>query len=260
MRSQFVGDVGDFGKYGLLRALCGARGTDCEEKLQLGVLWYLNSDDDEPPDNRNADHGKLPDNPIRYLHQPDRFRLCDPLLFHTLFWIVKTNHRDVANIENSEIFPSNTVFVRDPVPGELELRKQWLDCALKKTRECDLVFFDPDVGLSTGTLGDQRDSKKYAYYKQRQIDDGIDELGLFVDRGQSVVIWHQPARKKGVINAVKAKLGKRFPACEIDALTYHRVVFRAFFVISGRKHRQLLAERIARFLKSSWGQHFKPVE
>jgi hypothetical protein len=243
MRDRFVGDVGDFGKYGLLRALCGARETDCGEKLRLGVVWYLNPDDNGP--------GK---GPLDYLMNPERFRPCDPTLFHTLFWIVVTNGRSVARIADSEIFPRDSVFFDKHVPLDREKRKGWLDCALKKTRDCDLVFFDPDVGLSTAALADQRVSKKHAYYRERGDDAGIDEVGPFVDRGQSVVIWHQPALKKGAINAVSTKLRKRFGSHVVHTLTYHRVVFRAFLVISGRDHERLLAERIARFLEGPWGQ------
>ena len=37
MQNRYVGDIGDFGKYGLLRALYHGR--------QLGVAWYLCPDD-----------------------------------------------------------------------------------------------------------------------------------------------------------------------------------------------------------------------
>ena len=39
MQDRYVGDVGDFGKYGLLRALCGG-------DLTLGVVWYLYPDEE----------------------------------------------------------------------------------------------------------------------------------------------------------------------------------------------------------------------
>ena len=35
MRHEYVGDIGDFGKYALLKALAG-------NDLTLGVVWYLN--------------------------------------------------------------------------------------------------------------------------------------------------------------------------------------------------------------------------
>ena len=38
MKDQYVGDIGDYGKYGLLRYLNGCG-------LKIGVNWYLTPDD-----------------------------------------------------------------------------------------------------------------------------------------------------------------------------------------------------------------------
>ena len=42
MQNRYTGDIGDFGKYGLLRALCSPVGEI--QRLQLGVVWYLMKD------------------------------------------------------------------------------------------------------------------------------------------------------------------------------------------------------------------------
>src|SRR5438552_3604612 len=39
MQDGFVADVGDFGKYGLLRALCNLEGSSHDARLHLGVVW-----------------------------------------------------------------------------------------------------------------------------------------------------------------------------------------------------------------------------
>ncbi len=36
MQDSYTGDVGDFGKYGLLRALCSG---DEKRKLKMGINW-----------------------------------------------------------------------------------------------------------------------------------------------------------------------------------------------------------------------------
>lgn len=73
MQNRYVGDIGDFGKYHLLKSLCS--GNDDKGDLSLGVVWYL-----VPDENHNED-GKH----IRYLEQSAsnlaRFRKGDPLLF-----------------------------------------------------------------------------------------------------------------------------------------------------------------------------------
>ena len=41
MQNRYTADLGDFGKYGLLKALCQSHGEDEERNLRLGVVWYL---------------------------------------------------------------------------------------------------------------------------------------------------------------------------------------------------------------------------
>ncbi len=56
MQDRYVGDVGDFGKYGLLRSLC--RGDEHGAALRLGVLWYRFDGDDSTAanDGRHTDY------------------------------------------------------------------------------------------------------------------------------------------------------------------------------------------------------------
>ena len=66
MQNKYAGDIGDFGKFGLLRYLL--KGTD----LSLAVNWYLF------PDENNND-GKH----THYLKK-DKFEQFDSDLFHPL--------------------------------------------------------------------------------------------------------------------------------------------------------------------------------
>ena len=77
MQNRYVGDVGDFGKYGLLRALCRPSGAE-NRPLRLGVVWYLTTDETHNNDGRH----------IGYLEPTPKnlrdFRACDPDLYDTL--------------------------------------------------------------------------------------------------------------------------------------------------------------------------------
>ena len=53
MQDRFVGDIGDFGKYGLLRTLAGIE-PKAEPGYRLGVVWYLR-----------------PEVKLRYLRKPE---------------------------------------------------------------------------------------------------------------------------------------------------------------------------------------------
>ena len=61
MQDRYTGDIGDYVKCGLLRALAGGR--------NLGVAWYLFPDEDHNSDGRHID----------YLGQPDLWRAHDSL-------------------------------------------------------------------------------------------------------------------------------------------------------------------------------------
>lgn len=92
MQNRYVGDIGDFVKYGLLRALCNGR--------QLGVAWYLY------PDERHNDDGRF----VQYLREPDEWRRFDPKLFDGMREIVDSGHRRVGSVEESGLLPSTTIF------------------------------------------------------------------------------------------------------------------------------------------------------
>ena len=248
VQNKYVGDIGDFGKYGLLRALCGIRDDFPGEKLSLGVVWYLNPDDRKPGGNYTT-----------YLDEPLPYRPCDPLLFHTLYWVVKAKERNVVSIRESDILGRGTVFIEDHVPDQIERRKQWLQMALSKTADCDLVFLDPDVGLSSVLRRDGRVSTQHTYYGQE-----LPEVHKFA-RGRSVVIWHQPAHEKDAVQHCLDDMQRKFSEHGIMAVTYHRFGYRAFFVLAGKRHARLLQARLDSFLDGPWGQnrregpHFQPV-
>ena len=73
MQDRYAGDVGDFVKLGLLRALSPER--------RLGVAWYRFPDEDHNGDGRH----------ISYLEQSDRFGALDPDFEISRFRIRRAN-------------------------------------------------------------------------------------------------------------------------------------------------------------------------
>ena len=80
MKNQYVGDIGDYGKYGLLRFMA-AHG------IKIGVNWYRTENDG------SAD-GKI----TSYLKQ-DSERIYDPELFDALKKIDNRSDKNVKMIE-----------------------------------------------------------------------------------------------------------------------------------------------------------------
>ena len=105
-RIDYVGDVGDFGKYGLLRSLC--RGVEHSAAFRLGVLWYHFDGDDSAAanDGRHTDYLFAPSRQERFLRQ------CDPDLFEKMLHLVK-NDRSIAAVEANGVLPADTAFFSD---------------------------------------------------------------------------------------------------------------------------------------------------
>ena len=102
MQNRYVGDIGDYAKYSLLRAL--SRGC------KLGVAWYLFPDED------SGDGGH-----VGYLLRPDKWCEPDPVKFYVLRKIVgpafdlihNQQVRSVAAIEQSGLLGTSTGVWRD---------------------------------------------------------------------------------------------------------------------------------------------------
>ena len=98
MQSRYAGDIGDFGKYGLLRSL--ARGTE----LSLGVCWYLHPDEDQRNDCSHTQClQQTRDNRIR-------FRALDPEIYDRLARMVQEDNRSIALVQDAGILPEGTRF------------------------------------------------------------------------------------------------------------------------------------------------------
>src|SRR5262245_37283175 len=105
MQNRYVGDVGDFGKYALLRRLCGLPG---EQRAQLGIVWCLFPDENHNKDGRH----------ISYLSRPE-FLDLDVELLQALKKIIASGRRCVSAVKKASIFPPGTVFYEAPVvPSE----------------------------------------------------------------------------------------------------------------------------------------------
>ena len=191
MQDQYVGDLGDFGKYGLLRALCGVTGADGRPTLSLGVVWYR-VPNEGGNDGKNLGYlDPLPKN-------LGRFTECDQALYDALFDIVydkaypvvQRERRNVQAVKEADIFPSSTVFypTRLIENGKPVDRSQWARAAREQTEGCKLVFLDPDNGLEIpSTQRHHKRAPKYVFY---------DEIAPFLERGQSVIVIHHAGRPK----------------------------------------------------------------
>lgn len=129
MQDRYAGDVGDFGKFALLRALAQDR--------SLGVCWYRTSGAQERNnDGRHVSYGGL--------------RSLEPEVFAAMSRVV-ASERSLAALERCSLLPAAR-YHGAMVPSKAVERKRWFAAMLKAVERCDLVFTDADNGFEWATL------------------------------------------------------------------------------------------------------------
>ncbi len=167
MKDQYYGDINDYRKYGLLRAILRSSG------VRLLVAWMLT------PDVGSAD-GKR----IAYLEETQetgKIAWHDSWLFDKIKEHLASGQKHhVGMMENSGLLEKASYF-SDLVPDDLSGRKAWFARLLRRSQGTHLVFLDPDNGLGATVLPHRKQGVKYAYPA---------EVRTYLKRGQSVVIYH----------------------------------------------------------------------
>lgn len=211
MQDRFVGDIGDFAKYGLLRALSHGR--------HLGVAWYL------MPDEANTNSG----NRLTYLEQPDAWRSKDPALFDAISEVVSVRGRAVEAIEYSGVlgnatFASERLRTNERKPEAVaNFRRSWFRRTIEALAGCDIVFADPDNGLCKDDRfkPSQRTSWKSIPWSEVAY--------LTADRVG--IIYHHNTRFRGGHSEEIAQWMKALPGCSA-AVHWRRESPRTFFVLN----------------------------
>ena len=235
MQNKYVSELADFGKYGLLRALCDPDPGDGHPPLGLGVAWYLNLNDEKRLQSRE------------YLMDKPEYRDCDRELYDGLRDIWCSRRLKVTSIEKDELLPAGTVYHKKPLPTDSDERTKWVRQATRKVSEaeCGVVFVDPDNGvLPSGTKGP---STKHVT---------LEELDCYAGGGQrSLVIYQHHNRSASIAGQVYDWQGR---LCDIGPsfAIVSTVAQVSFFVVPAERHRKLLLARAEAMLDGPWAQHF----
>ena len=160
MQNRYAGDIGDFGKFGLWKAVE-------QQGLSVGVNWYFTS-----PGQREVsrDDGNKPIDEI--------YAGCDEILFSELRRIFEMPDRSIQELENRKLL-RNAVYYQEPVKIGAA-RQQWHTEALETLACADVIFLDPDNGLITRKTG------KASQYAVKYIMD--DEIRAYLESGKAVIL------------------------------------------------------------------------
>jgi hypothetical protein len=168
MQDRYAGDVGDFGKFAVLRALAADR--------TLGVCWYRCSGAGES--NNDGRH-------VAYLDQPEKFRHLDERAFDAMHAVVR-NERSLAALERCNLLPGAT-YHGEEVPRARAARTTWFARLSKTVDDCDLVFTDADNGFEWSTLSPKCVARAEARALRR--------------RGRALLLYHHQTRRSGGASA-----------------------------------------------------------
>ena len=215
MKNQYVGDIGDFGKYSMLRAFIDAG-------IKLGINWYLTENDD-------SNDGKFTD----YLKK-NAMRHYSPEIFDALQCIADKKDKSIADIENSAILP-DTVFyseILNPV-GTPEERKQrrerWFQESIQALEDTNLIFMDPDNGLLESDDGSKLGGEKYVLPGEVER--------YFLDGHNVVYYCHKGRRAYAQWQEYKSLMFERVKEAKPAILTYHKGVQRSYvFLIHAKDY------------------------
>ena len=191
MKDQYFGDINDYRKYGILRALQSkGRGT-------LLVAWMLTPDDDS----RDGEFRS-------YLEDPATWKCYDRELFASMRGLLRSAPvPKVSLMEKAGLLP-NTLYYSKVVPDKRDLRDAWRRGLLDATRNADLVFVDPDNGIEVPSkpIG-RRGSSKYVAWQ---------EIQALWQGGCSILIYQHFPREprevfcKRMVSELKRRTGAGF--------------------------------------------------
>ena len=228
MQNRYVGDIGDFVKYGLLRALA--------ENYKLGVAWYL-----FPDENRK---GKQQ---IKYLEHPEEWAYLDKKLFKYIDNLVLKKNRTVKDIECSNIL-NGVVFANEPLESskrtaleKINWRNEWFKRVLAKLSDCDIVFVS-----SKSVCDDEKfiGSKKTHWQKIPLKE--IDKLS----HNKTVIVHHHNSRFLGGHYKEIEYWMQKINGCTYS-IYWKRYSCRTFFIVKPSKS---IEKEIKKFT-SKWSEN-----
>lgn len=234
MKNQYAGDVGDYTKLGVLRAIENAN-------LSIGLNWYLTPD--EPEHSKTFTDGKH----TAYLKcdcdTPDNDLHC------ALKKIGLSDNRTVTRLERAKLF-KNALFWNRIL--ESKDRDKWHSEALKKLSNQDVIFLDPDNGLEVkSTKPYSKNGNKYTTY-QEAVD--------YYSKGATVIIYNHRDRKpeeEYLKRFYRFKDMEETKNARMFYLRASRYSVRDYLFLVQERHFSKLERAIDNFLATEWCLYLK---
>ena len=229
MQNRCVGDISDFVKYALLRAVMPGR--------HLGVVCYLYPDEDAAEGRRH----------LAYLNRAGQWRSLDSDVYDALRTMVRAGGQSLGAIRAAGLMPGAAfadqgLCIADvPVRQRASWRRRWFERVHGTVAECDLIFADPDDGLSP--VGRFRPTVKASAKTM-----ALGEAEALAADGVLIVHHRNTSRHGGHRDEIR--YWQRELPGDVYAYYWRRWVNRTFFVVNAD---DLMVTRLREFAER-WGE------
>ncbi len=241
MKDQYFGDVGDFGKYGIIRYL-----INTIPEVHIGVNWFL-TENDIRSDGKHID----------YLTKSMELRECDSILYDFLRECVMNDLRSVSQIEDSTLL-GDTLFYSDlldysKAKGQLQkridFRANWFANSINRLIGSHIIYVDPDNGLevkSQSLYGPN--GVKYISY---------DEIKMYYESGFSLIVYNHRDRRprEQYINRFRRIYG--LVDAELICLRFFRYSVRDYVFVLHHNIAKTIKDALKVFIQTPWGNCFQ---
>lgn len=226
MQNRYTADIGDFGKFLLLRYLFNHTG------YKLKQVWYLYPDESHNSDGLHTNYFEKVKNQDIFLEEQFKY-------------ILKHDLRSVKTLEECELIHCDYFgeFVTQNKES-LVFRKAWLDRAIDFIEKTDYTFVDPDNGIATQLIKneDTKDIKLLDFNSFSQKSKAgkyifMDEIKAYYERSRCVIVYHHLNRTMShdtQIKILQSKLSEGF--FKVLAIKHKPYSPRVYFFILKDKY------------------------
>ena len=231
MQNQYVGDIGDFGKFFLLRNII-------PNGYKLGVNWYLVANEKH----RAEKDGKY----IDYLkNENSELKKTDVDLFEGLKNVLK-NGREVLNLEKQKLVYNTTYF--NSLVEIKNKRVEWFNDSLKSLEKVEIIFCDPDNGIEIKSCK-QSNPRAVKFILKAEILN-------YYKSGKSLIIYQHATRQGDLQTQKNNRVSELIQLLGIekeliDVVYFGKGTGRFYFIIQQKKHSKEIKNRIESFLIKS---------
>lgn len=244
MRDEYVGDIGDFGKYIMLKILWNLA---IKEGLKIGVNWYYNTKPEANPRPDILPNGMYRQ-PYAYLND-QQIRALDKDVFDKLKVIIDRGNKTLCRLWDLSVLPDSFKFYSAKIPcgssASTQYRERWSTGAVEELKKADIIFLDPDNGLAfladcalqgAYPLRNKTNARavKYAFN---------DEVEAYCKRDRSIILYQHRDYKPQDVYEKKFVDFKKYLGLQNKPLKVLRAIryrVRDYILISGNSEHEKL--------------------